>query len=148
LKIVQPCRSKRSRRSIHKFIEYDALLNLILYTPQIVTEAFFSVKSTPFIPRTALFRTKVNTSHKMQPLKKTPNDVKSITMSDEERRNRKYSPETLVKVLNALTQDGLVVLKDAIPVEIIDEINDKMCGDTDARLNDPSQRFNHGIKCE
>jgi hypothetical protein len=84
----------------------------------------------------------------MQPLKKTPNDVKSIAMSDGERRNRKYSPETLVKVLNALTQDGLVVLKDAIPVEIIDEINDKMCGDTDARLNDPSQRFNHGIKCE
>ncbi|KAH7304514.1 phytanoyl-dioxygenase family protein [Stachybotrys elegans] len=73
-------------------------------------------------------------------------DVQSIFISDQERFEGKYSPETLVKVLGALNQDGLVVLKNVIPVETIDKLNTWMCDDADRRICDPSQEYNHGIK--
>ncbi|KXJ86500.1 phytanoyl-dioxygenase family protein [Microdochium bolleyi] len=73
-------------------------------------------------------------------------DAQSIVLSDQERLEGKYSPETLAKVLGALHQDGLVVLKNVIPVETIDKINTWMCDDADRRIRDPTQAYNHGIK--
>jgi hypothetical protein len=75
-------------------------------------------------------------------------DVKSIFMDERERRDGKYSAETLAKILGAMHQDGLVVLKDVIPTEIIDKINVSMCVDADLKIRDPSQGYNHGVKCK
>jgi hypothetical protein len=50
-------------------------------------------------------------------------NAQSIPLSHQERLEGKYSPETLSRVLGALHQDGLVVLKDVIPVETIDKFN-------------------------
>ncbi|CAG9938664.1 unnamed protein product [Clonostachys rosea f. rosea IK726] len=70
----------------------------------------------------------------------------AISMSEDERREGKYSFQTLSKALGALHQDGLVVLKGVIPVEMIDKLNAKMCQDADERISDPSQGYNHGVK--
>ncbi|KAK2051213.1 phytanoyl-dioxygenase family protein [Colletotrichum caudatum] len=73
-------------------------------------------------------------------------NFKSIFMDEKERRDRKYSPETLAKILGAMHQDGLVVLKDVIPTDLIDKINANMCADADLRIKDSSQGYNHGVK--
>ncbi|KAJ1330872.1 kanamycin B dioxygenase [Microdochium nivale] len=73
-------------------------------------------------------------------------NAQSIFLSDQERLEGKYSYKTLAKVLGALNQDGLVVLKNVIPVETIDKINTWMCDDADCRIRDPSQKYNFGIK--
>lgn len=75
-------------------------------------------------------------------------NAQSIFLSDQERLEGKYSLETLAKVLGALNQDGLVVLKNVIPVDTIDKINTWMCDDADRRIRDPNQKFNFGIKCK
>ncbi|TPX12312.1 uncharacterized protein E0L32_006959 [Thyridium curvatum] len=73
-------------------------------------------------------------------------DVKQIFLTEEERKNGRYSPRTLVEVLEAMNQDGLVVLKGVIPVETINKLNKNMCADADRRILDPSQSYNHGLK--
>jgi hypothetical protein len=78
----------------------------------------------------------------------TMDDVLSIAPSTEELEQGRYGTETLAKALSAMHQDGLVVLKDVIPVEIIDKLNAKMCEDAEKRIADPSQGYNHGIRCE
>lgn len=79
---------------------------------------------------------------------KSADSAQAIFLTDQERLDGKYSPETLSKVLGALHQDGLVVLKDVIPVDTIDKFNTWMCDDADRRIRDPSQKYNFGIKCE
>lgn len=77
----------------------------------------------------------------------TSDTAQSISMGEEERAAGKYSPETLAKALGAMNQDGLVVLKGIIPVEVIDKFNTWMCADAEKRISDPSQEYNHGVKC-
>lgn len=73
--------------------------------------------------------------------------VQVVSISDDERRKGKYSPSTLQKALEAMHQDGLVVLKDVIDSGHIATINERMCVDADKKRVDPSQTFNHGVKC-
>lgn len=68
-------------------------------------------------------------------------------MGEAERAAGKYSPETLARILGAMNQDGFVVLKNVIPVEVIDKLNTWMSADAERRINDPSQEYNHGVKC-
>lgn len=78
----------------------------------------------------------------------TTDKVQAISMSEEERRSGKYSLETLGKALEAMHQDGLVVLKNVIDVDIIQSLNEKMCADAEKKLADPTQTYNHGVKCK
>ena len=78
----------------------------------------------------------------------TMDNVQAIEMSEEERRSGKYSLETLGKALGAMHQDGLVVLKNVIDVEVIKKLNTKMCADADKKIADPSQQYNHAVKCK
>jgi hypothetical protein len=71
-----------------------------------------------------------------------------ITLSTEERARGAFSPETLTRVLSALHQDGLVLLKGVIDVAHVDAINQEMCGEVQGILTDPKNGFNHGIKCK
>ena len=75
-------------------------------------------------------------------------NVQSISASPQEAERGTYSLETLAKVLGALNQDGLVLLKGVIPVQVIDDLNAKMCKDVEEMLANPDQVFNHGIKCK
>ena len=79
---------------------------------------------------------------------KTADGPKGIFPSDQERKNGAYSLETVGKILSALHQDGLVVLKDIIDVDHIDAINEAMCSEVDGILADPTKYFNHGLKCK
>lgn len=78
----------------------------------------------------------------------TADHVQGFAPSADEARNGRYSPEHLVRVLDAMNQDGVVLLKGVIPVDIIDKLNKEMCADADRRIADPSQEYNHGIKCK
>lgn len=75
-------------------------------------------------------------------------DVRAVVMSEEERLGSKYSPLNLQKALEAMHQDGLVVLKDVIDVEHIEALNKEMCADADKKRDDPNQIFNHKVKCK
>lgn len=76
----------------------------------------------------------------------TTNNVQAFSLKEDERKEGKYSPETLARILGAMNQDGLVVLKDVIAVEQIEKLNAWMCEDAERRTRDPSQSYNHGIK--
>lgn len=104
--------------------------------------------SSPVADRVGSLNTRLhNTAKSMATI--TANDrVKMITVCEEERRNGKYSPETLIRALNAMNQDGLVLLKCVIPVEIVDKLNRKMCEDANGRIADATQKYNHGVKCK
>lgn len=73
--------------------------------------------------------------------------VKVITMSEAERASGYYRPQTLEKALEAMYQDGFVVLRGVIGVDFIDKLNEKMCEDAERKIADPTQLYNHGIKC-
>lgn len=72
----------------------------------------------------------------------------AIEPTDKERQAGVYSPRNLQRVLGALHQDGLVVLKDVIDRQHIDALNEAMCEDAEKKLADPKQTFNHDIKCK
>lgn len=46
-----------------------------------------------------------------------------------------------------MNHDGVVVLKNVIPIKIIERLNTKMCEDADRKIADPAQGYNHGVKC-
>lgn len=76
-----------------------------------------------------------------------PDAPQAIAPTDKERQAGVYSSRNLQRVLGALHQDGLVVLRDVIDKDHIDALNATMCEDAERRLADPKQAFNHNIKC-
>ncbi|KAI1372224.1 phytanoyl-dioxygenase family protein [Hypoxylon crocopeplum] len=75
-----------------------------------------------------------------------PNQVEAYQPSEAELKAGQYSPETLGKILSAFSQDGLILLQNVIPREIIEKLNKRMCEDTERKIRDPAQRYNHGVK--
>lgn len=71
----------------------------------------------------------------------------AIQCGKNERRRGQYSLETLGKVLSALHQDGLVLLKDVIEIEHVEAINNAMCAEVETIKSDPTKGYNHGLKC-
>lgn len=72
----------------------------------------------------------------------------AIAPTDKEQIAGVYSPQNLQRVLSGLHQDGLVVLKGVIDLSHIDALNDAMCKDAEKKIADPTQVFNHDLKCE
>lgn len=72
----------------------------------------------------------------------------AIAPTDKERSAGVYTPRNLQRVLSGLHQDGLVVLRGVIDLDHVDAINKAMCEDAEKRIADPTQVFNHDIKCE
>lgn len=72
----------------------------------------------------------------------------AITPTDKERIAGLYSPRNLQRVISGLHQDGLVVLRSVIDLSHVDALNDAMCKDAEKKIADPTQVFNHDIKCE
>ncbi|TDZ17293.1 Kanamycin B dioxygenase [Colletotrichum orbiculare MAFF 240422] len=73
-------------------------------------------------------------------------DAKVIIMTDEERNSGLYAPRTLELALEAMHQDGFVVLQGVLDVDFVGKLNRKMTADAEEKLADPSQLYNHGIK--
>lgn len=76
-----------------------------------------------------------------------PDNPQAVSPNDRERGVGVYSARNLQKVLGALHQDGLVILRDVIDKAHIDSLNLSMSEEAQRRLNDPEQRFNHNLKC-
>lgn len=74
--------------------------------------------------------------------------AQAVDISDEERRNGRYSDISLQKALEAMHQDGLVVLKGVVNLDHIEALNQQMSADAEKKRDDPSQTYNHAVKCE
>lgn len=72
----------------------------------------------------------------------------AIGPTDKERSAGVYSPRNLQRVLSGLHQDGLVVLRGVIDLSHVDALNDAMCRDAEKKIADPTQVFNHDLKCK
>ncbi|KAJ3961281.1 hypothetical protein N0V92_002008 [Colletotrichum tropicale] len=62
-------------------------------------------------------------------------------MSEAERATGYYKPQTLEKALEAMYQDGFVVLRGVIDVDFIDKLNETMCEDAERKIADPTQLY-------
>lgn len=74
-------------------------------------------------------------------------DVRAVILSDEERLNGKYSDWSLQQALEAMHQDGLVVLKGVVDLDHIKALNERMSADAEKKRDDPNQVYNHSVKC-
>lgn len=72
----------------------------------------------------------------------------AIAPSDKERSAGVYSLRNLQRVLSGLHQDGLVVLRGVIDLSHVDALNHAMCNEVEEKIADPTQVFNHDVKCE
>ncbi|WRT67708.1 uncharacterized protein IL334_004680 [Kwoniella shivajii] len=65
-----------------------------------------------------------------------PTDTPTIVpLSDEERTTGQLTNAHLFDAVDALFNDGLVVLQNAIDIEVIDKLNEKMKSDTEKIVN-------------
>lgn len=74
--------------------------------------------------------------------------AKTVGISAEELKNKKYGDKALSKALEALHQDGLVVLKGVVDLDHIAALNRQMSIEAEQKRDDPSQTYNHAVKCE
>ncbi|WRT68792.1 uncharacterized protein IL334_005772 [Kwoniella shivajii] len=72
-----------------------------------------------------------------------------VRLSDEERATGVLSSTNLYDAVAAFHRDGLVVLDNAIPVDIIDKLNERMMMDTDRIMTGAVKgvHWNQGIEC-
>ncbi|KAJ5646241.1 hypothetical protein N7490_002613 [Penicillium lividum] len=73
-------------------------------------------------------------------------EVRTVILSDEERQNGKYSDFSLQQALEAMHQDGLVVLKGVVDMHHIKALNQRMSADAEKKRDDPKQVYNHSVK--
>ncbi|KAI3325911.1 phytanoyl-dioxygenase family protein [Xylariaceae sp. AK1471] len=63
-----------------------------------------------------------------------------------ERSAGAYSPCNLQRILSALHQDGLVILKGVVDTQHIDAVNQAMCEQAERSLADPNKVYNHNVR--
>lgn len=70
-----------------------------------------------------------------------------ITPTPEELRVSAYDHANIEAVMEALHQDGFVVLKNVVEVGHLDHINAFMTKEADEIIRNNSKPFNQGVKC-
>jgi hypothetical protein len=83
-----------------------------------------------------------------EPTPELPKDVpRLIVPTTEEQRRERYSNDNIRKALEALHQDGFVVLKSVVDPEHVRKIREHM--DVEARdlVENNKKPFNQGVKC-
>lgn len=70
-----------------------------------------------------------------------------ITLTDLERQKSRYNPPNIQAALEALHQDGFVVLKDVVDVGHVEKINAHMCREADELVSKGVKPFNQGVNC-
>ncbi|KAK6064066.1 phytanoyl-dioxygenase family protein [Seiridium cupressi] len=76
----------------------------------------------------------------------TTNLPQAILANNDERIASAYSSRNLQRILSALHQDGLVVLKKVVDVEHIDAMNQVMCEQAEKNMANPDQIYNHNVR--
>jgi len=75
-----------------------------------------------------------------------PTDTpREITLSPEERKKSCYGVANIQKALEALHQDGFVVLKSVVDVEHVSNLNEYMCKDAEMLVKTKAKPFNQGV---
>ncbi|KAJ5731731.1 uncharacterized protein N7483_006239 [Penicillium malachiteum] len=67
-------------------------------------------------------------------------------LSGEERKKKRYSDLSLQRALEAMHQDGLVVLKGVVDLDHIEALNRQMSADAEKKRDDPGQIYNHAVR--
>lgn len=73
-----------------------------------------------------------------------PCEVTHVVLSDDEKHSGITSPETIQQSLHQIHTTGFLVLENAVPVDLIDEIHTRMLSDYEALRNWPGRTFNQG----
>lgn len=77
---------------------------------------------------------------------------RNVILTSEERKAGAYGFTNLQKALEAMHQDGFVVLKDVADVGHVDALNDFMTAEADlileAKAKDKNTFWNQGVACE
>ncbi|KAJ5924126.1 hypothetical protein N7466_008313 [Penicillium verhagenii] len=73
-------------------------------------------------------------------------EPRTVILTDEERRYGKYSDLSIQRALEAMHQDGLVVLKGVVDIDHIEALNRQMSADAEKKRDDPNQVYNHSVK--
>jgi len=68
-----------------------------------------------------------------------------ISASDEETRHSQYDGPNIQKALEALHQDGFVVLKSVVGVDHVKQLNEYMSKEADDLVKDKAKPFNQGV---
>jgi hypothetical protein len=74
-------------------------------------------------------------------------EPRTINPSPTELKTCKYSTANLQAALEALHQDGFVVLKSVVDVSHVDKLNSYMTKEADDLVKHESKPFNQGVNC-
>jgi hypothetical protein len=75
------------------------------------------------------------------------NGPRTITPTLEELKAFSYDTPNIEAVLEALSQDGFVVLKKVVDVAHVDHLNSFMAKEADALVKNNAKPFNQGVDC-
>lgn len=70
-----------------------------------------------------------------------------ILLSIEERQKSLYNVASIQRALEALHQDGFVVLKDVVDVQHVENLNEYMCQEAEVLVSTKAKPFNQGVNC-
>jgi hypothetical protein len=72
---------------------------------------------------------------------------RQIRATSSELKNCKYDTANVQAALEALHQDGFVVLKSVVDVAHVDSLNSYMSKEADEIVKNNAKPFNQGVKC-
>lgn len=81
------------------------------------------------------------------PTSTSPDATRAINATSSELQNSKYSSSNIQKALEALNQDGLVVLKGVVDVQHVEKLNAFMTKEADELVKNKTKPFNQGVRC-
>lgn len=73
---------------------------------------------------------------------------RTITPTLEELKASKYESHNIQAALEALHQDGFVVLKSVVDIAHVDHIDSYMTKEADELVKDNAKPFNQGVNCK
>jgi hypothetical protein len=86
-------------------------------------------------------------NHPMQKLEERSDAARIITPTLEELKTSTYNTPNIEAAMEALHQDGFVVLKNVVDVAHVDHINSYMTKEADEIIKNDAKPFNQGVKC-
>lgn len=77
----------------------------------------------------------------------TADTPREISLSVEERNKSSYNVANIQRALEALHQDGFVVLKDVVDVRHVEKLNEYMRKEAEILVRTKAKPFNQGVNC-
>jgi len=86
-------------------------------------------------------------NHQIEKLEEKSDAARIITPTLEELKSSTYDTPNIEAAMEALHQDGFVVLKNVVDVAHVDHINSYMASEADEIIKNNAKPFNQGVKC-